>query len=113
MNYRDEVTRLFVNHVKPEDYLTMGALGLAGEAGEVIDLIKKHKFQGRELDRDKLINELGDVRWYIEVLLHAIQSDMAEVENVNVTKLRRRYPNGFTTENSILKLDQKTIDNQK
>jgi NTP pyrophosphatase (non-canonical NTP hydrolase) len=50
------------------DLLVNGALGLCGEAGEVVDLIKKHCFQGHELDVNKLIIELGDVCWYIAIL---------------------------------------------
>lgn len=51
--------------------LNLGAMGLAGEAGEVADLLKKVLFHDRELDRDKLIQELGDVRWYLECLCYA------------------------------------------
>lgn len=108
MNYRKEVLRnLNPAHVKnAEEVLTLGAMGLAGEAGECVDLVKKHLFHGVPLDRDKLLKELGDVRWYFEVLCHAAGTDIEEVERLNVEKLRLRYPDGFTTEASVKKADE-------
>jgi len=103
MNYREEVLRTAASHKDP---LSLGALGLAGETGEVVDLIKKHIHHGVKLDRAKLINELGDVRWYFELLCHSIGVSMEEVEAGNVTKLRKRYPDGFSTEASIQRKDQ-------
>lgn len=95
MNYREEVLRTMV--VNSGQELTMGAMGLAGESGEVVDLIKKHIFHGKPLDRENLLLELGDVRWYIEVLLAAVGYTMEEVEVANIKKLRARHPNGFNT----------------
>lgn len=107
MNYRESVIRNIANHVPESEYITMGAMGLCGEAGEVADLIKKHKFQGQELNKEKLIKELGDVRWYMEVLCYAIETTIEEIEQVNINKLMARYPNGFTAKNSTLKKDEK------
>lgn len=108
-DYRKEVIRnLNPQHVPSErDVINLGAMGLAGEAGEVADLVKKHLFHQVPLDRDKLIKELGDVRWYFEVLCHAAGTTIEEVEKLNVEKLRKRFPNGFTTEDSIKKADEK------
>lgn len=77
------------------DLLTMGALGLAGETGEVVDMIKKYRFQKRGLDHHKLLLELGDVRWYMEIILDTLNSNMREIEEMNIEKLKKRYPNGF------------------
>lgn len=80
------------------DTLSLGALGLVGEAGEVSEHIKKHLFHGRELDRAKVVSELGDVLWYIMYLANAVGASLEDVAHANNTKLRARYPNGFSVE---------------
>lgn len=75
-----------------------GVLGLCGEAGECADLVKKHKFQGHDLDTDHLAKELGDVAWYLAVSAYAIGYDLESVMKMNVQKLRSRYPDGFSNE---------------
>lgn len=80
----------------PEKALSIRALGLAGEAGEVVELIKKHLGHGHELDRDKLCKELGDVLWYVATLADAAGIRLEEVALKNVQKLRERYPQGFS-----------------
>jgi len=76
-------------------------LGVAGEAGEVADYIKKVLLHGHELDKDKLVGELGDVLWYIALGASTIGIELHEVDARNIEKLRKRYPNGFSTEASI------------
>ncbi len=83
----------------------MLALGVAGEAGEVCDVVKKHYGQGHPLDRDEVINELGDVLWYVTALAARLGYPLAEVAARNTAKLRARYPNGFTTERSVARED--------
>lgn len=95
MNYRKEVLRNVNNYLTKEGLLVNGAMGLCGESGEVSEIIKKHMFHGRPLDRDSLIKELGDVRWYLELLCHVLDISMNEVEEENVKKLKLRYPDGF------------------
>jgi len=92
-----------LQHVEPDpltkeqqdELLNVGALGLAGESGEVIDLIKKHLFHGKPLDREKAIEELGDVLFYVQCLAEALDVEIAKVAQVNDQKRRRRYPGGF------------------
>lgn len=107
MSYRDEVLKNVNGHLPEKDYLAMGGMGIAEEAGEVAGLIKKHLFQKAPLDRQRVIKELGDVRWYMEFLCHVIGTTIEEVESVNVAKLRERFPNGFTPEDSIVRRDEK------
>ena len=83
------------------ELLTNGVLGLSGESGECADLVKKHLFQGHELDTDKLANELGDVAWYLAVASYAIGYSLEAVLQMNVDKLKARYPHGFTCEDSL------------
>ena len=70
-------------------------MGLCGESGEAIEIVKKHMFHGRELDRDALIKELGDVAWYIARAADALEVPMEEIFQRNIEKLRKRYPDGF------------------
>ena len=84
-----------------KDILINGVMGLCGESGEAIDIVKKHLAQGHELDRDKLIKELGDVAWYLAETATALDIDLEEVLSRNIEKLKKRYPEGFDKEKSI------------
>ncbi len=86
--------------------LAVLALGVAGEAGEVADLIKKHVGHGHQLDKDKLVKELGDVLYYVATLADAVGVPLSEVAAKNIAKLRVRYPDGFSTERSLNRLDE-------
>lgn len=109
MNYREEVLRTAGKSLKEsskEEQYQLGALGLCEEAGEVTGLIKKFIYHKKPLDSDKLLKELGDVRWYFEYLLISTGFTMEQVEAANVEKLRTRYPNGFNTEDAIKRMDE-------
>ena len=84
-----------------KDVLINGVMGLCGEAGEAIDLVKKHLAQGHELDKEKLAKELGDVAWYLAETAYAIGYDLETILQMNIDKLRARYPEGFSAEKSI------------
>lgn len=77
------------------------ALGIAGEAGEVADIIKKHFFQGHELDKNKIVEELGDVMFYIAFMCNLLGVEMEDVAIENVKKLLKRYPDGFDPDRSV------------
>ena len=76
-------------------------LGLAGESGEVADMIKKHLFQGHILDREHMARELGDIAWYIALGAELIGYDLESILQMNIEKLLERYPDGFDPERSI------------
>jgi NTP pyrophosphatase (non-canonical NTP hydrolase) len=76
------------------DRLFDAAAGLAEEAGEVLGAIRKHRFQGRPLDRDALVEELGDALWCLTTAAAALGASLDEVAARNVAKLARRYPDG-------------------
>lgn len=76
------------------------SLGLAGEAGEFADMMKKHCGHGHELDRTKAAKELGDVMWYVAVLANSLGFKLSEIATMNSEKLRARYKTGFTIEES-------------
>ncbi len=84
-----------------KDVLINGVMGLCGEAGEVIDLVKKHLAQGHDLDREKMIKELGDVAWYLAETAYALGIPLEDVLQGNIDKLKKRFPDGFTVEQSV------------
>lgn len=84
-----------------EKSLINGALGLTGESGEVADMVKKYVFHGHDLDKEALKKELGDVLWYIACCASALEVDLNEIGQSNIEKLKKRYPNGFTKEDSL------------
>jgi NTP pyrophosphatase (non-canonical NTP hydrolase) len=83
------------------DRMTNAALGLAGESGEIADMVKKHLYHGHQLDLVKLKKELGDVQWYIAQMCNAINTTVGEIMELNIEKLLIRYPHGFSFERSI------------
>ncbi len=78
-----------------QQMLIDAALGLTGEAGEVADLVKKANYQGHILDKDAIMKEPGDVAWYIALACQGLGVTMQEVFQMNVDKLKKRYPDGF------------------
>ena len=84
-----------------KDVLINGAMGLCGESGEVIDLVKKHLAQGHSLDKEKIAKELGDVAWYLAETAYAIGYPLEEILQMNIDKLKTRYPDGFDPEKSM------------
>ena len=84
-----------------KDVLINAVMGLCGESGEAIDIVKKHLHQGHELDQDKLVKELGDIAWYLAEAAYALDIPLDDVLQRNIDKLRARYPEGFDTEKSI------------
>lgn len=88
--------------VKDSDGLILnGVMGLSGESGECIDMVKKHLFQGHDLDKEKMMDELGDVLWYIAITAEGLGYQLNEIAAHNVEKLRKRYPQGFDADRSI------------
>lgn len=84
-----------------KDVLINGVMGLCGESGEAIDIVKKHLAQGHDLAREKLIKELGDIAWYLAETATALDVSLDEVFARNIEKLKKRYPDGFSTDNSV------------
>lgn len=94
--------------VRPDDFMIIwNALGLAGEAGEVVDAIKKAICHQQGLDRDKLVLELGDVLWYVAALCSSLGLDMGVVMAQNIAKLKLRFPDGWDAAASARKADER------
>ena len=84
-----------------KDMLINAVMGLCGESGEATDIVKKHLFQGHDLDREKLAKELGDIAWYLAEAATALDLDLEDIFDANIEKLKLRYPEGFDAERSI------------
>jgi len=84
-----------------------GLMGCCGEAGEAIDILKKYRFQNHELDREKLIYELGDILWYLAQSAVGLGVDLEFIAVKNIEKLMKRYPVKFNAEQSINRDDDK------
>lgn len=99
--YQRQALRTLNPALDRRDVLINGVMGLCGEAGEAIDIVKKHLAQGHELDREGLIKELGDVAWYLAETAWALDVPLEAVLQRNLDKLHARYPEGFDSERSI------------
>lgn len=78
-----------------EDRLLHAGIGIATEAGEFLDQIKKNLFYGKELDLVNLKEELGDLLWYIAIAMSALDTTFeVEMDRV-IRKLRARFPDKF------------------
>ena len=84
-----------------KDVLINGVMGLCGESGEAIDIVKKWLAQGHELDREKLAKELGDIAWYLAETAYALDIPLEQILQGNIDKLAKRYPEGFSSQRSI------------
>ena len=102
INEYQKLAMTTLNKEIPQDQLIINAaMGLSGETGEVNDLLKKHLFQGHELNKDELINELGDIAWYLAEAATALDVDLEDILTKNIQKLKERYPEGFEKDKSI------------
>lgn len=101
----DKYQELAMRTLNPEIYkkelILNASMGLCGESGEVIDLVKKHLFQGHDLDDEKIIKELGDVAWYLAEAATALNVNLSEILEKNIKKLENRFPDGFNSNRSI------------
>ena len=84
-----------------KDVLINGVMGLCGESGEAIDIVKKWLAQGHALDKEKLAKELGDICWYLAETATALGLSLEDIMEANIEKLRKRYPEGFNTHRSV------------
>ena len=99
--YQNLATRTSGAGGNGERRLIIAALGLAGEAGEFANLVKKLTAHGHDISPETLAEELGDVLWYLAEAASACGIDLGSIGQQNVGKLRRRYPEGFSQERSI------------
>ena len=99
--YQRQAMALLNPALNRKDVLINGVMGLCGESGEAIDIVKKHLHQGHPLDKEKLAKELGDIAWYLAETAYALDIPLEQNLRMNLEKLKNRYPEGFSTERSM------------
>lgn len=104
--FRSFVDGLFSSKRDGVDGFLHAAVGLSGESGEVLDHMKKLWVYERPMDREKVIEEMGDVFHYFTQLMIKMDVTLEEVMRANTNKLEKRYPNGFTKEAAIARADK-------
>ena len=103
--YQELAMRTLNPDLSEKDVLINSVMGLCGESGEVIDIVKKWLAQGHELDKEGLVKELGDVAWYLAEAATALDVPLEQVFQANIEKLKKRYPEGFEVAKSIERLE--------
>jgi NTP pyrophosphatase (non-canonical NTP hydrolase) len=81
------------------------SMGLSGESGEITDYVKKVVFQGHPLKKEKIAEELGDLLWYVARMASLLGYDLSEIAQMNIEKLKKRYPDGFSVEASVNRVE--------
>ncbi|EHN14123.1 nucleoside triphosphate pyrophosphohydrolase family protein [Clostridium sporogenes] len=105
--YQEKALKIKGDYTDNIDQLINGVMGITGESGEVIDIVKKYLYQGHELNHNKLINELGDTLWYINLIADAINIILEDIAKYNMDKLEKRYPKGcFRVEDSVNRVEE-------
>ena len=103
----NEYQKLAMRTLNPElsrkDVLINSVMGLCGESGEAIDIVKKWLAQGHELDKAKLAKELGDIAWYLAEAATALDMSLGDILQGNIDKLKARYPEGFEADRSRIR----------
>lgn len=101
----NEYQELAMRTVNPDldknQMLINSVMGLCGESGEAIDIVKKWFAHGHELDKEHLKKELGDIAWYLAEAATALDIKLEDVLTANIEKLKKRYPEGFKTQKSV------------
>jgi len=91
------------DRLKPKENIRLlhASMGIVTEAGELVDALKKHIFYGKPLDTVNLIEELGDLLWYIEIAMDELDTDIHEVRRINIDKLKTRYGESFSSKRAL------------
>ena len=89
-----ELYRAFPDRSDPHRYCTHAAMGLACEAGEVLDIFRESAYTGEVAENDKIEDELGDVLFYFMCLVHEYGFSLEDIAAKNIRKLKERNKNG-------------------
>ena len=99
-DYQSAAARTLNPSLDERERLVDAAAGLAEEAGEVLGLVRKHAYMAHELDRGRIVKELGDALWCIAAVAGTLGVTLDEVAQSNLAKLRTRYPDGYSDDAS-------------
>ena len=94
--FREHTRRLFVKPDSTVEKMVHAVMGVSGEAGELVDAIKKHWIYGKELDSENVLEECGDLLFYMDRILDLCGYTIEDAMQANFEKLRIRYPQGYT-----------------
>lgn len=89
-----------------KEVLINSVMGLCGESGEAIDIVKKWLAQGHDLDKEHLAKELGDIAWYLAEAATALDMSLEDICQANIDKLKKRYPQGFDSQRSLTREEE-------
>lgn len=103
--YQALASRTMQNEMHPDVAQCNWAMGLAGEVGETCDYLKKVICHGHKMDQDHLKKELGDVLWYVAAIATEYSLNLDDVAKLNIDKLMKRYPEGFSHKASVERVD--------
>jgi len=108
MNFNEyqELAMRTANKLTTQELILNGVMGLCGEAGECIDIVKKHTFQGHELDKQKILEEMSDCLWYLATLAQGLEASLEDIAIRNIEKLKKRYPDGFSVDKSVNRVEK-------
>lgn len=81
--------------------LTHATIGICTEAGELLDVMKKHLAYGKDIDRVNVAEEVGDVLWYVAIILRELNMSFEEVMQMNINKLAKRFPDKFDEHHAL------------
>jgi len=95
--YQELAMRTLNKKLDKDQILINSVMGLCGESGEAIDIVKKWFAQGHELDKEHLKKELGDIAWYLAEAATALDTSLDDIFAANIDKLKKRFPDGFET----------------
>ncbi|WP_176581328.1 nucleoside triphosphate pyrophosphohydrolase family protein [Bacillus thuringiensis] len=116
--YQRKALRTWNTDSHPDMRLLNAGAGLCGESGEVIDMLKKAIFHGhgfnqsseKTIDTHDIAKELGDILYYVSVASDELGYTLQEIAEININKLAKRYPEGFSVEASINRVDTKEVN---
>lgn len=86
--------------------LLHGAVGASGEAGELLDCIKKSWVYEKPLDMDNIMEEVGDTLFYLQIVCNALGVTLMDMMQMNMNKLKKRYPTGYSNEAALARADK-------
>jgi NTP pyrophosphatase (non-canonical NTP hydrolase) len=104
--YQKEAIKTLNPLLSKSDNIINACLGLSGECGEVNDYVKKHFYQGHDLNPEKIKDELGDILWYINLMAYTLGFKLDDIASYNVEKLKKRYNEKFSVKKSLERIDK-------
>jgi NTP pyrophosphatase (non-canonical NTP hydrolase) len=91
---------------RSERAISWHCMGIAGEAGEIVDLLKKVLYHGQPLDVFAVVGEIGDLLWYLSATCHVLGVELEDCAKANINKLKTRFPDGWSEADALAQRDK-------